>query len=96
MKVTIKGHVFASQEVWDLKPQFTFFDFEASKGWVKVMPHEITVDVPDDFDIRPGQVEALEREKERITGEFQARLTDINRKIMELLAIAHQPSEVVS
>jgi hypothetical protein len=37
--------------------------------------------------MRPGIAKGLEREKQRITAEFQARVTEIDGRIQSLLAI---------
>jgi len=86
MQVTIKGHVFAQQNSWETKPSFTFFDFDASE-WIKVVPAQVTVEIPDDWDIRPAKVDALQKELEAVRAAFQARVTEINGQIQSLLAI---------
>lgn len=58
-----------------------------SHDYVKVSDHQFTLEVPDDFDPRAGYVANLEREKERLSAEFQARVTEINAQIQSLLAI---------
>jgi hypothetical protein len=91
MQLTIKGHIYAMQNPWETKPNFTFFDFPAS-DWVPVMAHEITVEIPDTFDIRPGLVSNLEREKEKLSREFNAKVMEINQEIQSLLAIENKPT----
>jgi hypothetical protein len=92
MKLTIKGHVYAQQESWHPKPIFTFFDF-AADGWVPICAHEVVVDIPDDFDIRPAKIIQLEQEKEKLRAAFTARITEINGEIQSLLAIENKPSK---
>lgn len=92
MKVTVEGFIIATQEVWQQEPEFIFREFDTSKysndeTRVMVRPHTIEFEVPDGFDMRPGVVENLEREKQRITAEFQARVTALNAQIQSLLAI---------
>jgi hypothetical protein len=93
MKLTIQGHIYAQQNSWDTKPHFTFFDFEAN-DWVPVVAHEITIEVPDNFDIRPGMIAKLEKEKEDIKAAFAARITEINSHIQSLLAIENNAATV--
>jgi hypothetical protein len=93
MKVTINGFIIAKQDKWTPAPEFVFREYDSSKYQcegeclVMVKPHTVEFDVPDDFDMRPGMVENLEREKEKITAQFQARVTQINAQIQSLLAI---------
>ena len=90
MKVTIKGYVTCTQYAWDNKPTFSFYGFDPTtydKSTVKVMEHEFEVEVPDNFDPRPGQVAALEAKKEEMRAEFSKRVKDIDDKINSLMAI---------
>jgi hypothetical protein len=52
------------------------------------MEHEFEVEVPDNFDPRPGQVAALEAKKKEIQAEFAAKVKQIEDQINSLLAIA--------
>lgn len=91
MKVKIEGTLCFGKYEWDhSKPRFQFFDFPMQNdpaGFVIAAPHTIEAEVPDDFDPRAVMIASLEREKERITAAFQARITEINAQIQSLLAI---------
>jgi hypothetical protein len=90
MKVTIKGYVTCTQYAWDTKPTFSFYSFDPTtydQSTIKVMEHEFEVEVPDNFDPRPGQVAALEAKKEEMRAEFSKRVKDIDDKINSLMAI---------
>lgn len=93
MKVVVNGFIIATQDKWQKKPEFVFREYDSSQYSsdtelrVLVAKHTIEFEVPDDFDMRPGIVKGLEREKQRITAEFQARVTEINGRIQSLLAI---------
>ena len=89
-KITLTGFVFASQESWQTEPEYSFATYERdlySKNLVRVCPHEFTVEIPDGFDMRPGLVANLEREKQQLMAEFQARVTSIDNRIQQYLAI---------
>lgn len=91
MKVTIKGYITCTQYAWDDKPSFSFYSFDPTgydSSTVKVMEHEFEVEVPDNFDPRPGQVAALEAKKKEIQAEFAAKVKQIEDQINSLLAIA--------
>ena len=91
MKVTIKGFINYKKDGWYDGDDYLFNKYDMSEhGYVTVMPHEIAVEVPDDFDPRPHQVAALEAEKQKARAEFQARVTEIDRQIQSLLAIEHE------
>ena len=98
MKVEIKGAIDATQWKWEKKPSsYDFYCFDASdEHTVKVMDHEFTVEIPDDFDTRPALVAQLEQEKQKLSAEYQARVTEINGQIQSLLAIEDKPSASVS
>lgn len=89
--ITISGHIYATQEVWDDKPNFHFFDFEpSSTSYVKIVGHTIAADIPDSLDIRPGLISALNAEKEKARAEFQKRITEIDRRIATYTAISNE------
>ncbi|WP_186251690.1 hypothetical protein [Burkholderia gladioli] len=94
MKVTINGFIFA-RPARDGSLNFEFSEYDVTKydnQAAKVREHSIDVDVPDDFDPRPGIVENLEREKTQILAEANLKVTDINRLIQTLLAIDNAPT----
>jgi hypothetical protein len=91
MKVTIKGYITCQQYAWDDKPTFSFYSFDPTdydESTVKVMEHEFEVEVPDNFDPRPGQVEALKAKKEKVQAEFASKVKEIDDRISSLLAIS--------
>ena len=91
MKVTIKGFIHYRKQAWMDSGSYSFMPCDMTEcGYVNVMPHEIAVEVPDDFDPRPHQVAALIAEKQKARADFQARVTEIDRQIQSLLAIEHE------
>jgi uncharacterized small protein (DUF1192 family) len=52
-----------------------------------VMPHELVVDVPDDFDPTPKQIAQLEAEKAKVRAEFNQRIAQLNEQIGKLQAL---------
>ena len=89
MKVEIKGCVVYGKFDWEHgRGAYRFFDCdEAPDGFAKVADHTVSVDAPEDFDPRGHMVSVLEREKLKITADFQKRVTEINGQIQSLLAI---------
>lgn len=96
MKVEIQGAIYRRESRYS-GPCFMFFAFEATDPeTVKVMDYTLEVEIPDDFDPRPGMLANLREQKRAVEAECQAKVTVIENKIQNLLAIEHKPSEVVS
>jgi hypothetical protein len=96
MNVTLKGFIHAEKEPWDEKVKYAIYPFDMSKtscNTVLIGEQDIDVAIPDSFDIRPGLVENLEKEKQRISAEFHARVAELNGQIQSLLAIENNPTE---
>jgi hypothetical protein len=58
-------------------------------GYVTVNQQQFDVEIPDDFDPRKLQVEALREEKQRISAEFARRCTQIEEQINKLTALEY-------
>ena len=100
MKVTIKAHVHAKNGLhYDAetkthiqKTAYELYPFDMSKatyseGRVLIGIQDVTVEIPESFDIRDGLVKNLEREKKALMAEFNKRVTEIDRQIQTYLAI---------
>lgn len=93
MKVIIKGQINYRPSMWEGEGPYHFHPCDLN-NCVKVMDHEIEVEIPDDFDPRGAQIAALEKEKTALRAAFQKSITDIERKISELLALDNIPGAV--
>lgn len=91
MKVTIKGYITYRKYSWDEKPTYTVYGFDPTNyidaDEVLLMEHDFEVEVPDNFDPRPGQIAALKAKKEKVQAEFSQRVKEIDEKINSLLAL---------
>jgi hypothetical protein len=92
MKTVIKGFIHYRKPRWDGEKEFEFFgydltDNESAYGRVMVQAHEFEVELPDDFDPRPQQVQALEKEMQKVRADFAARVTEIERQISTLTCL---------
>lgn len=98
MQVEIKGCVAFGKFDWESgRGDYRFFDYpEPHSDFVKIADYTVSVDVPEDFDPRYHMVAVLEREKQKITADFQKRVTEINGQIQQLLALEGPVSEIVS
>lgn len=91
MKMQINGFIFASKDVWDKKPNFTFFAFDNPTGWVKVCPHTIEFELPEEFSMEAAQIELLNKRKEAVTSEFQRTIALINEQISKFQCLEMTP-----
>lgn len=91
MKHTITAFVVANQEPWDDAPRFSPLGFDPREhgldNYVVVAETAFDVDIPDDFDIRPHQVAALEKKKREVQAQFAAKVKELDDRINSLLAI---------
>jgi len=85
MKKKIEGFISLGLNDWEGKEAYSFTVFKyQTQDRVLVMPHTLEFELPDDFDPRGKQVELLKAEKIKLMADFQARVTEIERKISEL------------
>jgi len=92
MKVTINGGIYfdtSSIGVEQYLPQYKFFSGPAESfgNYIAVCAHEITADIPDDFDPRPEQVKQLEAQRKELHEKFARAVMEIDRRINSLLAL---------
>lgn len=57
---------------------------------VFVMPLTVTAEVPDTFDPRPAEIQALEAREKALAAEFENARTAIRKRISELQAITFE------
>lgn len=93
-RISIKGAIyFDTDDMCDMLgwSRYTFVRGTHEKYGSKlfVCEHTLTVDIPDDFDPRAGQIEALQEQKRKAMAEFQATMTAIDKRISELQAIEY-------
>ena len=95
-QITIPGFIHASMpESWAFQHEdvvdgvkYDFWTNENMGGkFTKVCPYEMTFTVPDEFDPVQGFVASLQGQKQKLMADHQNALTQIDRKIQELLAI---------
>ena len=90
---TVKAFVVAEQEPWDKEPRFTPLGFDPREhgmdNYVVVAQTTFDIHVPDDFDIRPHQVAALEKKKQELREKFAMAVKELDDRINSLLAIGN-------
>ena len=94
MKVTIDGFVLYKKDAWETKGEFYFQKWEMEEhGYVTVSPCSIELDVPDDFNPVPAQLDLLEKEKAKIRDEFNQRIAQLNEQIGKLQCLEMTPTK---
>lgn len=89
-KHKISGYLYHVQYRWEDTFQVKFSSSDTmgdGNSWTMIGPYEIEVEVPDDFDPRPGKIEALRVQEQDVRAEFSAKLVEIEKRINELLAL---------
>ena len=77
-----------------LTARWASIDMAGTTGVLLTAPMSITFEVPDDFDPRPVQVQALQKKQADATAAFHALTVEINRQINELQAIEYTPEAI--
>lgn len=93
MKVKIKGIIHWQCYEWD-EPKYALWSTDMSSAgpqYVPIQPHEFEVDIPDDFDPRPKQVEALRQKKKEVLAAAQEKVNNLEDQIQRLLCIEFKP-----
>ena len=70
-----------------------FSNLDMSDCWTRISEATITVEVPDENEIKLGIVESLKAERERVMADAQAKVNEIEEKIQNLLAITWNGKE---
>ena len=91
MKVKTTIYVYHVQYSFMDVPEYQVmsFDIGKSEGRTLMCTHEIEIEVPDNFDPRPQQIEILQEKKQNIMAEYQKTITEIDHDISKLQAIAY-------
>jgi len=82
MKIQVKGFIYASQEVWETAPNFTFFTFEnAGAHYAMICPHTLEFEPPEGYSFEKAKIDALVAKKEDLTHSFHKSIAEINEQI---------------
>lgn len=94
-KATIKGHLFLYVPMSTAeKPVYTFNATDISGDlFIKVCPHTIEAEIPDDFDPVPQQIAALNEQKRHLRVKLAEALANIDDRISKLSALTFEPAE---
>ena len=89
MKIKTTAHIYYSKYPWEEKEQYFVFYAKVNdqEDRTYVGEQEIEIEVPDNYDPRAQQIEALEKEKQKVMADYQKTVTEINDRINNLKAI---------
>lgn len=84
---------------WNIPDRYTIDSYDLGSvdaKCVTIRKQTFTVEIPDNFDPRPLQIDALRKEKQKIIAEAEAKANNIEEQIQRLLCIeAPRDPEIV-
>ena len=89
MKIKTTVHIFYCKYSFEEKGQYLVFyaKVKDDEDRTYVGEQEIEIEVPDNYDPRAQQIEALEKQKQKVMADSQQAVTKINHRINNLKAI---------
>lgn len=94
VKTTIKAFLRWHKYGWKEIPDFHLYPSDMSSAgpeYVLIKEMDVDVEVPDNFDPVPAQVEALKKEKQKILADAHVKAENIEEQIQRLLCIEFKP-----
>lgn len=90
MKIKTTLYVYHVQYSFMDEPEYEAYTFDMGKseGRTLMCTQEVELEVPDNFDPRPQQIEILQEKKQNVMAEYQKTITEIDHNISKLQAIA--------
>ena len=91
--IEIAGWIHTRKESWQDEREFQFWSAQdmSSCGFVMLQPHTFTVDVNvDEAHLTNAEIAMLRAEQQRIRAEAQSKVTRLEERISQLLALEHK------
>lgn len=87
--IKFEANVFWKKPVFEGQQEFHVFLSKTMEeyGYTFVQTVELELPEPEGFDPRATQLHSLRQQEKKVRAEFQARITDLQRQIGQLLAI---------
>lgn len=89
--VTIKGHIvgyhFDHMSAGAIHWAFSTSHQTLDRETIVAIPHEFTVEVPDDLNVIAAQLAGIEREKDAARATFTARVRELDELASKLMAL---------
>lgn len=97
--IEITGHIYAVKEPWETELRYTFYTFSpeyAGSNCIHVCPHKLVVELPDTFNPVTAEVEAIDREIDKVEAESGAHIKRLKDRKANLLCIEYTPAQEVA
>jgi hypothetical protein len=91
MKIKTTVHIYYSKYSWEDKGEYLVFyaKLKDNEDRTYVGAQEIEIEVPENYDPRAQQIEALEKQKQKVMADYQKTVTEINDRISKLQALEY-------
>ena len=89
--VTQKLYLVASPASWEECGYMHYITSYAGDDVVVVDTMEVTMEIPEDFDINSAHIDILKAEKSKIQAEAHLKAENLEMQIQELMMIEHKP-----
>jgi hypothetical protein len=91
MKIKLTAHIFFNKYSWEEKGEFQIFYARVNdnENRTYIGQQEVEIEVPDDFDPRPAQIQALVQKRQSLMSETETRVQIINDRISNLQALEY-------
>lgn len=96
MKTKLKAYLIWKKYDWEEKPEYSLSHSDMSgcgPNWIAVSQSEYEVEIPDDFNPAPQQIEILKAQKTTILANAHVQAENIEEQIQRLLCIEHKPEK---
>ena len=102
--INVSGFIYLTKaEIWEtampealagMTPTWVTYDPTGQNEILLVIPHTLTIELPDEFDPRPAQVAKLQKEQVAADAAHHALTVEISRQINELQALEFTPAAI--
>lgn len=91
MKIKLTAHIHHVKYEWDEEGiyQLWFAKLADDDSRTYIGEQEVEVEVPDNYDPRPKQIAALEKQRQKVMADYQKTVTEINDRISKLQALEY-------
>jgi hypothetical protein len=91
MKIKLTAHIHHVKYEWDKEGtyQLWFAKVADDDSRTYIGEQEVEVEVPDNYDPRPKQIAALEKQRQKVMADYQKTVTEINDRISKLQALEY-------
>ena len=97
--IELTCHIYAVKAAWDTPRRYEVASFgseHAPSTWLHVCEHKIVVEMPATFNPVAAEIEAIEREIEKVQAESSAHIRRLNDRKANLTCIEYTPAQEVA